>query len=131
MAWIEPIFDRTEDDILAKTSKAYITYQDLNRIEENIDYLATKLQLSNITTKNWDLKPIPKEEDMQRILDSLSKICDAWKPNGVTLPRPPINDYLKFNKIEEIEFIIKENLAMTDEASIYCGEVFSGEMGVI
>lgn len=132
MAWTEPIFDRNEIDILNKTRKAYIAYTDLNRIEENIDFIGKKLNVSDLSIKNWDLRPIPKEEDMTRILNNLSKLCNAWEvPNIPNLPQPPITDYLKFNKIEEIEFILNKNIDQTVEAYRFCGEAFSGEMGVI
>lgn len=132
MSWIEPVFDREQSDILLKTDKAYIRYQDLNRIENNIDFIGQKLEISGLSIKNWDLRPIPKEEDLTRILHNLAKLCEAWQvPNIPSLPDEPINDYLKFNRIEEIEYLLKKNIDETSEATIHCGEAFCGEMGVI
>lgn len=36
MAWIEPVYDRTQEDINLRNEKAYLNYNDLNRIINNV-----------------------------------------------------------------------------------------------
>lgn len=39
MAWVAPVYDRTQKDVDDKTAKGYLTYADLNRIEGDMEYL--------------------------------------------------------------------------------------------
>lgn len=52
MAWQEPIYDRSQSDIDNKTKKAFINAEDLNRIETNIEYIASLMGVS-VETKKW------------------------------------------------------------------------------
>ena len=72
-SWIDPIVNRTQADITAKNSKAYINYGDLNRIEKDTAYLCYILHedypdLDNIVFKtNWTRTDIPSVNNMERI----------------------------------------------------------------
>ena len=73
MSWIEPIFDRTSDDVLKVQTydtigfqylsneqksewmnglKGALNFKDLNRIENNMEFLANLYEIENMNFKN-------------------------------------------------------------------------------
>ena len=131
MVWIAPVFDRTEEDVRDRTPKGYLKYEDLNRIEQNLSYLAMKLGLV-YATKDWSGRPLIFKTDLTKILDGLTAIRNRWPvPNLPENPRFPVNDYEKVNQIEKIEYLIGNNIMASGEAQMRCGEMFAGESGVI
>lgn len=131
MAWINPVFDRTETDVRDKTSKGFLKYDDLNRIEQNLSHLAAKLEL-NYTAKDWSNRPLIFKADFIKILNGLSTVRNHWPmPNLPENPQYPINTYEKVNQIEKIENLIGNNITASNESQMRCGEMFAGESGVI
>ena len=67
------IFDRTVDDLINDTDKAYIAYTDLNRVEEACKYLAGLFGVS-INTKVWAMEDFRTESEMSRLLENIKKV---------------------------------------------------------
>ena len=131
MAWINPVFDRTDEDVREKTPKGFLKYDDLNRIEQNLSHLEAKLGV-NYTAKDWSSRPLIFKGDLIKILDGLSTIRNHWPvPNLPENPQYPINTYEKVNQIEKTENLIGNNIKASEEAQMRCGEMFAGESGVI
>ena len=84
--WIDPIVDRTQADITAKNSKAYINATDLNRIEKDTIYLCYLLHeeypaLDNLIVKtNWVRTDIPSVNNMERIRSNAETILRTLHP---------------------------------------------------
>ena len=77
------IYDRTQQDLLNETDKAYISYTDLNRIEEAVKYvsdLLNKYAYYNSTDCkiNWDMAEIRKQEDCDRIKANYEELKKAY-----------------------------------------------------
>ena len=97
--FIKPITDRTQIDVdYAKTRlqaikvelmnynveelKGCLNISDLNRIETNLSHIASNLNnlnyTVNIQTKQWDMQSVPKQSDINRILNNLRILTIAF-----------------------------------------------------
>lgn len=140
MAWQTPVFDRTEADVYTARTlinkintsgyssltedektlwdsgdlKGCRNVNDLNRIENNCNELATELGLTIETKLDWDYDTTPMSEDIQRICDNVSTIREALLDivyvSIPVVPELPINDFDKMNDIEEILYIVHDTL---------------------
>lgn len=138
MAWINPIFDRTDNDVGYATylfNKGYsnltvaekadwdsdlkgsLNFSDLNRIEGDMAILATDLSVTITTKTDWGMGDIlsttsDSTGDVQRITANLQLLCDAvtLPENSPSVPIPPLNDIYKINDIESLINIINQTL---------------------
>lgn len=131
--WVTPIYDRTQLDVTNKTSKGYCNYIDLNRIEQDCDYLAALFNVT-ISTKEWVRTDFPTLSEMNRIKSNISTVRNAYHTyvNTPATPDAPYNTYLKANDIEQI---LSDMKALYDKNALdvfYTDEIYSGEtIGVI
>lgn len=137
MPLIPPITDRTKADVSNKTSKGYINYTDLNRIESNCAYLADQLRgygysVSIQVKTDWTMQDFPYLSEINRIRDNVNTLIDAYyKLQG----SPDIRyvDTLNWQDVNSLEQNIK-NLDILLQRMIagfrYCGTFYSGQ-GVI
>lgn len=77
------IHNRTQQDLINETDKAFISYLDLNRIESAVKYLSELLNAygySNITTNktDWRIYEIRKQEDCDRIKSNYEALKNAY-----------------------------------------------------
>lgn len=77
------IFDRTVEDIQKLTAKAYIDYNDLNRVEAAIKWVSYVLNQYGYRNKtdnklNWQMSDWRTESDMQRLKRNLESIKKAF-----------------------------------------------------
>lgn len=106
--WIEPIYDRTQEDVDNRTSKGYLNIEDLNRIENNVNELAS-LVGCDVETISWDRSMFPTHNHFNRILANLTTIKKVWVCPCDANPTQPINTYQKVNAIEKILYQIYTN----------------------
>lgn len=71
------IFDRTQADIESLTKKAYIDYQDLNRVETAVkwvSYVLNRCGYKNTTRNktNWGMNDFRTEKDMERLRSNIN-----------------------------------------------------------
>ena len=100
------IYDRTNDDLTNETSKAYIDYNDLNRIEGACEELAALLKVA-IQTKVWKITDWRTETEMERIranLEAIQNVYDGIKNTAV----PPKITYSSIWQANDIEMILRE-----------------------
>jgi hypothetical protein len=131
--WVTPIYDRTQLDVTNKTAKGYYNYTDLNRIEQDCDYLAALFGIT-ITTKEWARTDFPTLSEMNRIKNNIVAVRNAYHTyvNTPATPNTPYNTYLKANDIEKILNDIKALYDINSQDVFYAGEIYSGEtIGVI
>ena len=126
MAWIQPIFDRTDEDVLKAITydnigykylaqeqkaewdnglKGALNYTDINRIENNIKYLANLYEIADIYSKtDWTYTDIITRGYFRKILDDIDKLRTFFKVFDDTpqTPNCPINTYQQVNDIEKI-----------------------------
>lgn len=151
---MEFVFDRTQADVdrVSELNKKYLTstiteeekeewlvgnkgalnFSDLNRIENNVETLATYLVVT-VITKTWNRGDIPKVSDYQRILDNIQKVRNAWLVlSEPPTPEQPLNTYQKWNDIEQILYDINTAYERYINSFYYSGgEIYAGDIGII
>ena len=101
------IFDRTVDDLINDTDKAYIAYTDLNRVEETCEHLANLFGVS-ISTKVWAMEDFRTESEMARMLDNINKLRAAYYTK-ISTPQTPVRiTYDSIYQANDIEKILKD-----------------------
>ena len=101
------IYDRTNQDLINDTDKAYIAYTDLNRIEQACDYLADLFGIE-ITTKTWVMSDFRTDSEMERIRQNLVSLRNAYyNVDGMTTIPTQIT-YTNINQANDIERILWE-----------------------
>ena len=131
--WIEPITDRNETDLRLKTERAYLNYFDLNRIEQDTEYLAVVLngygygQLRDYF-KAWQMTDFPYSAEMERIRLNIQKIIEGYYTQEVDLPVSLEGlDWVKLNAVEMNLKLIKEMIGRMEQSFRYSGTFFSGQ----
>lgn len=130
--WKTPIFDRTQEDVdyamhkIAEwiasniTSASIVGYDlkgclnasDINRIEDNISYLAEQLKSyhypSDTSSKSWVVTDLPNQGDITRIINNVKSLIDSFyqHPDAPALPGG-MQGYYEVNSIEENLSLIK------------------------
>lgn len=133
MAWIDPVYDRTQTDIDDQTAKGYYNAADLNRIEQNCEYLAGIFD-APVQTRAWSRTDFPTPGEFERILANLNALRDAYfvYQTTPTTPQNPVNEYHKANDIERILRDLYTLYEDNKRAVMYAGEPYAGQMiGVI
>ena len=135
MAWIEPVTNRTLDDVLARNELGVLNASDLNRIDGNMQELANNLGVTIAPAKNWTNSSIPVVSDYERIIDSTKAVRSALKvPEPMPeVPAMPLNSFDKYNAIEKIQLMLYTQCRILQDAKIFAGEgYYSGDkIGVI
>lgn len=135
MAWIEPVTNRTLDDVLARNELGVLNASDLNRIDGNMQELAKNLGITIAPAKNWTNSSIPVVSDYERIINSTKAVRSALKvPEPMPeVPAMPLNSFDKYNAIEKIQLMLYTQYRILQDAKIFAGEgYYSGDkIGVI
>ena len=111
--------------------KGCLNQIDLNRIEENVAYIADKMESfffhPNIHHKRWSKGDLPNQNDMSRIMDNIRSITGSfYSPNNApTLPTTMLS-YSDINAIEENLYLIKELLDCLESSFKKTGTIKSG-----
>ena len=152
MAWITPVFDRTENDVLAAQNqiaawmeaiaagqtvstvdlKGCLNAADFNRIEGNTAYLAERLTALqypvSVVTKTWQRESLPNRDDVVRIIGNVQKLLDAYyRYSGASDLPDSMLGYTEINSIEENLFFINSLLDWMMSAFKKCGTFKSGQ----
>lgn len=104
------IFDRVQADVDNLTKKAYIAYDDLNRVESAvkwISYLLNKNGYRNTTVNKtaWQMNEFRTEKDMERLRQNIAAIRAAYytpESTPLTLDRITYTSIYQANAIEKI-----------------------------
>lgn len=127
------IYDRSNSDLLNKTSKGHYNVSDLNRVEEWCEYLANLLtsysyKVDVQVKKNWQRSDFPTSSEMERIRQNINRLKKVY----FSFTQIPENlEYMtieKANDIEKILFEIDTLLNNMISQFNYCGEINSGEV---
>lgn len=101
------ITDRTADDLVNDTDKAYIAYTDLNRVEGACELLAGRLGVT-IQTKVWNIEDFRTDTEMTRLLGNIKKLRAAYYTKGCTPTTPVKITYSSIYQANDIEQILKD-----------------------
>ena len=99
------IFDRTGADLENDTDKAYISYADLNRVEESCGHLGGILGVS-IQTKVWNMEDFRTESEMARLLNNIRILRAAFFTKTSTPSNPEKITYMSIYQANDIEQIL-------------------------
>ncbi len=109
---------------------------DLNRIEDNIDFLAEKMEsfsyAPNIHGKRWDRENMPNQNDMSRIIENIRSLIGAFysPDNPPSLPTTMLS-YDDINAIEENLYLIKQLLDVMQTSFKKVGTIKSGSTTIL
>ena len=146
--WIEPVFDRTEEDV--EYAKAYnkgsaeseaaeykgtLNASDLNRIENNCEYLSDLLHscgyTSHVTVKtDWVMTDFPTLAEFIRIRENITELLSTYAQAQDMPDMRSDNgtDYTEINNMEFDLYRINEMIANMKAIYMYSGELYGGEL---
>ena len=133
MMWQQPIYDRIQADIDGQTGKGHYKADDLNRIEQDCEYLAGAFGVT-ISTRTWSRADFPTPSDFSRVLNNITILRAAYYVYQTTpqMPQNPVNQYQKANDLEQILNDLYALYENNKRAVMYAGEPYAGQMiGVI
>lgn len=107
------IWDRVQADIDKMTKKAYIDYEDLNRIEKAVkwvSYVLNKYGYRNVTHNklNWKMNDFRTDTDMERLRKNIESIRAAYYTLDSTPLTPAKITYTSIYQANAIEKIIHD-----------------------
>ncbi len=128
MAWVQPIYDRTEEDVAYAKSvqssietelKGSMDYRTLNRIEGNTQIIADKIneyvtEVSITTKTDWDREDVLLISELNRVQDNILLLEQIYLNNNTqeldTITFTTAIGYARINSIEEMISNTKELL---------------------
>lgn len=128
----ELIFDRTEEDLINKTSKGKYEYTDLNRIEEWCQYIAEFLDIYSYHAyveikTDWTRLDMPTVSEIERIRQNVLSLKNAY----FTFTQVPNNlNFMTIEKANDIEKILNEIETLIhnmEQYFVYSGVAGSGQ----
>lgn len=104
---------------------------DLNRIEDNIVYLAEKMggfsYTPTIHSKRWTRVDMPNQDDMVRITENIHALMNAfYTPSNPPYLSYKMLSYSDINAIEETLYLIKQMLDCMQSSFKQAGTIKSG-----
>lgn len=105
------IWDRVQEDVDNLTKKAYIDYDDLNRVERAVKWVSHVLNrygYSNVTHNrfNWQMNDFRTDADMERLRNNINAIRAAYYTPDNTPLTPSKITYTSIYQANAIEKII-------------------------
>ena len=136
------IYNRKQSDLKNNTKKAFINYQDLNRIETRMSELTALLNqylyVQSITTKtDWEkvtnsnfATNTPTLSHINRLHDNEQKLINAFFVYPTTPTLPVTFEYLDIYRMNNVEKILRDLYMMVLDMvsyfrecdTFYCGE---------
>ena len=116
--------------------KGCFNLSDLTRIEDNIEFLAEKMEsfsyAPNIRGKQWNREDMPNQNDMSRIVDNIRALISAFysPDNPPPLPATMLS-YNDINAIEENLYLIKQLLDVMQTSFKKVGTIKSGSKMIL
>lgn len=141
--WMSPVYDRKQSDVdyaksqLSKGNniselKGCFNVGDINRIENDIRYIADRLNVlkytNTVTTKSWDMYRVPNVTEVNRLINNVSKLITAYY-RPADSPDLPVTllTYEQVNALEKNLYMIKHLIDSEENQYRYCGTVICGE----
>lgn len=141
--WISPVHDRKQSDVdyaISQLEKGINTSDlkgcfnvvDINRIENNVRYIADRLNVlkytNTVETKSWDMYGIPNVTEITRSINNVQKIINAYyRPENAPALPSTLLTYEQVNALEKILYMIKHLIDSEENQFRYCGTIICGE----
>lgn len=130
------VIDRTKADVDAGNQKGTYNASDLNRVENAMSVIASRLTEAgyavSITTKtDWSKNDVPPAAEMDRYLRNLAALRSAFAMPEQTPEAPADMERLTYQEANNIEKILEEVAALLINAECACfcsGDLYSGEV---
>lgn len=111
--------------------KGCLNLSDITRIEDNIQYLSSKLTESlypvTVSCKEWVRDDLPNVQDMKRIADNIRAIFrDFYTPSGAMDIPDIMLSYADINALEYNLHLLKETLDSMEKSFIQSGAYICG-----
>lgn len=116
--WNDVVDDRTQEDIdfaryVIERLKGVFNVTDINRVEQNIQYLSDKLNelgyTNTVYTRTWIVDDLPTDADISRIILNVKKLIFAYYRSKEAPELPPaLIHYSQVNALEKNLRLIKE-----------------------
>ena len=121
---------------LNEIQKGAYTYKDLNRVEEAVAYVASRLRefgyLSSLpVTQSWSVEDKPNVNDFARYFANVKTLRDAipvWESTPEVPPTAIGFDYEKANALEQILVDVDQILNNIKNAWFYSGDLYLAEV---
>lgn len=116
--------------------KGCLNLLDLNRIEDNITFLAESMEnfsyAPNIRGKQWNRVDMPNQNDMSRIIENIRSLISAFysPANPPSLPTTMLS-YNDINAIEENLYLLKQMLDCMQTSFRKVGTIKSGTRSLL
>lgn len=134
VAWVQPIIDRTQSDVVSKTTKGFINNSDLNRINEDISYLKSVLwdqgYYSTVDAKtNWIMSDFPTKLLMDKCIQNINNLINCFTVISTTPTLPLDFENMTYDKLNALEqnlldiYTLQNNMQQTYN---YCGDCIMG-----
>lgn len=116
-------------DIINKTDKAYFNCEDINRIENNIEFIYENLSkfkiLNSVISKSWTMFDLPDYGDIRRLYSNINYLSQTMSENKIIF-----SESMEYQKINELEKLINDTYELLcslsgvirycDDASLGC-----------
>ena len=143
-ALISPIYDRTQTDIVNRTSKAFINLADWLRIKENTDFIHALVEyvLDTSIAQNTLTEPtittFPTADEINDFLENIENVRAALPlPALLALPTIKHNwaegfgafapNYLSANDWERVIYFVFRYIITSADYYVYCGVATVGQ----
>lgn len=145
--WIKPIYDRIQADVdlirldpTNENNKGAYNYTDLNRVENNCEYVMNLLNNSGLfyipvtieVKTDWNVRDIPHIKEINRIRQNIITL-----KNGMRLGKEykeiefsNTMDYIKANILEKDLEMIKDIIESCQRELRKCNTFYCGAMGL-
>lgn len=132
MVWVQPVYDRTQADVVSRAPKAYYSANDLNRIEGNLQYLSSVLtayeyQVPFVAKTDWANNDLPRRGDIERwkeAVDAIHAVFVRWDSDA-DIDR---KDWVMANAIEGMMAETKTLITLMESSFRRCGTFAAGEV---
>lgn len=116
--------------------KGCYNFTDLNRVEGAVEYIAELLrdagyEMELVTKKDWTMEDMPTRLEMERYINNVAVIREAFKPFPTTPKAPPITQNLSHAYANNLEQILKDMGMLATSIPqnwLYAEDIFSGEV---
>ncbi len=134
--WIEPIVDRNAQDLREQNERAYLNYFDLNRIEQDTEYLHDVLLAYGYSQQvvcktDWVMADLPYIAEIERTRSNILNLLNGYYTQETELPTSLAGlTWRKLNAVEQNLKLMYEMIGRMEESFKRCGTFHAGQ-GVV
>lgn len=134
--WIEPIVDRNAQDLREQNERAYLNYFDLNRIEQDTEYLHDVLLAYGYSQQvvcktDWVMADFPYITEIERTRSNILNLLNGYYTQETELPTSLTElTWRKLNAVEKNLKLMYEMIIRMEQSFRRCGTFHAGQ-GVV